>query len=104
MQNLTLPISESQLADFCRRWKVRELALFGSALREDFSAESDIDLLVTFIDDAEWSLLDHIAMQQELEDLLQRKVDLISRYGVEHSSNRLRRDAILKSARPLFAA
>ena len=51
------------IAEFCMRWKITELALFGSALRPDFQHGSDVDLLVTFSDDANWSLLDHIAMQ-----------------------------------------
>ena len=47
-----IQIDEATLADFCRRWKVRELALFGSALRQDFGPDSDVDLLVAFEPDA----------------------------------------------------
>ena len=67
------------MTDFCQRWRIRDLALFGSALRDDFHADSDLDLLVTFGDDAAWSLLDHVQMEQELSVLLGREVDLVSR-------------------------
>ncbi len=58
MSNLNLPRNE--IARFCQRWKIREMALFGSVLRDDFSPDSDIDILVTFADDAKWGLLDLI--------------------------------------------
>lgn len=97
-----LPIASEILAAFCRRWHIRELALFGSALREDFRTESDIDLLVTFQDDAAWGLLKHIQMQQELEALFERSVDLVSRRAVLESTNWLRRRAILETAQILY--
>lgn len=99
---ITLPLVE--LASFCRRWKIAELALFGSASRDDFRPDSDIDLLATFADDADWGLLDGVRMTQELEQLLGRPVDLISRRAIERSANRLRRDAILASARVIYHA
>jgi predicted nucleotidyltransferase len=91
-------------ADFLSRWKVRELALFGSVLREDFRPNSDIDVLVTFEPDAEWSLFDFIHMQWELEKRFKRKVDLVSRRGLEESRNPYRRQAILESMRVIYAA
>ncbi len=91
------------LDDLCRRWKVRELAVFGSALREDFSSQSDLDLLVEFDEDAEWSLLDHIRLQQELEALLGRKVDLITKRALEQSRNRRFREEVLRTARTIFS-
>lgn len=92
------------LDDFCRRWKITELRVFGSALRQDFRRDSDLDLLVTFRTDAGWSLLDHVAMQEELSAIVGRAVDLVSRSAVEHSHNWIRKKAILESARPLYAA
>jgi predicted nucleotidyltransferase len=99
-----LNATSEELGAFCRRWKVAELALFGSALRDDFGPDSDVDLLVTFAPDADWSLLDHIRMQQELADLLGRPVDLVSRRAIEQSRNPLRRREILGSARTVYAA
>ncbi len=89
------------LRELCARWRVSELAVFGSALRDDFGSESDIDLLVSFEPAASWSLLDHGRMQQELADLLGRPVDLVSRRAVEASANPLRRRAILETARTI---
>ena len=92
---------EDQLSTFCRRWKVQELALFGSALREDFRPESDVDVLVTFTEDAAWSLFDLVTMKEELEDLFGRPVDLVEKAGLR---NPFRRHAILKHQKVLYAA
>ena len=97
-----LGISDTELAGFCQRWQITELSLFGSALRADFRADSDIDLLVTFAPDARWSLIDHVKIEQELEELLGRKVDLISKRGVERSENWIRRRNILDSAELVY--
>ena len=67
---------------FCRRWRITELALVGSVLGDRFSPESDIDFLVTFAPEARWTLLDLVDMEQELEALLGRGVDLVSRRAV----------------------
>ena len=98
----TLPTNE--IARFCQRWKIHELAVFGSALRDDFSPESDVDIVVTFAPDADWGLLDHVKMQQELQGLLHRNVDLITKRALERSQNWLRRREILQTARLLFSA
>ena len=99
-----LGLSEQEISDFCRRWRITELALFGSVLRDDFDAESDLDILVAFAPDADWSLLDHVQMEQELEGLLGRKVDLLSRRSVERSRNWLRRKEILDTAEVVYAS
>ena len=99
---IDLPMDK--IASFCRKWKVVELSLFGSALRDDFGLESDLDFLVTFADDADWSLLDHAAMELELVELLGREVDLVSRRGIERSGNELRKRQILDSARSVYRA
>jgi predicted nucleotidyltransferase len=91
------------LSAFCERWKVKELALFGSALRDDFGPESDIDFLVTFQPQARWSLFDHVQMEEELEALLGRSVDLVTRPAIEGSQNYIRKAAILASAKVLYA-
>lgn len=87
------------LRELCARWRVSELAVFGSALRDDSGPESDIDLLVSFEPAASWGLLDHGRMQQELAELPGRPVDLVSRRAVEASANSLRRRAILETTR-----
>lgn len=97
-------VPEQVIVGFCRRWRIRELALFGSALREAFDPDSDLDVLVTFAVDATWGLLDHVQMQRELETLLQRNVDLISKSAVRRSHNWLRREEILSTAQAVFSA
>lgn len=102
MSKIQAQISQEQITEFCHRWKIRELSLFGSALRDDFTPNSDVDLLVTFSTDAEWGLLDQVAMQHELQDMLHRQVDLVSRRALDHSQNWLRRQEILSNSRTLF--
>jgi len=91
-----------QIETFCRRWQVFELALFGSALRDDFGPESDIDILVTFSPDADWGLLDHVQMTMDLKAIFKKEVDLITRHGLDRSGNWLRRDEILKTAQIIY--
>ncbi len=95
-------LDREKIAEFCRRWKITELALFGSVLREDFRSDSDVDLLATFAPDAQWSLFDHVDMEEELSVLVGRKVDLVSRRAIEQSANWIRRKAILETAEPYY--
>ena len=95
-----LSISSDKIADFCQRWKVVELALFGSALREDFGPDSDIDVLVSFANDARWSLLDLVDMVEELEIIFGRRVDLVGKKALR---NPFRRHAILTSMEVIHA-
>ena len=96
-------IPQKEIHRFCRRWKVRELAVFGSALRVDFKPESDVDVLASFDGSAQWGLFDHVQMRLELEDIFKRKVDLVTRRALQQSQNGLLRDNILNTARTIFA-
>jgi predicted nucleotidyltransferase len=102
MEKPDLP--QAEISEFCRRWQISELALFGSVLRDDFGPESDLDVLVTFSPNADWGLLDHYHMKQELVVLLGREVDLLTRRAVEQSRNWLRRREILSTAQVVYAA
>jgi hypothetical protein len=93
-----------RIREFCKKWEVAEFAIFGSALRADFEPGSDVDVLVTFRPDSKRSLFDLIQMEDELEGMFGRKVDLATRPGIEASRNYLRRKAILDSAKVLYAA
>ena len=95
-------VSPDQLDALCRRWHVAELCLFGSALRDDFRSDSDIDLLVTFTSDAVWRARDLLRMQDDLETLFGRKVDLVERAAIEESENWIRRRHILEQAEPVY--
>lgn len=86
---------------FCAKWKIREFALFGSVLREDFGPRSDVDVLVTLEKDAPWSLYEWIDMIDELKAMFGREVDLVEKTAIR---NPFRRHAILKDARVLYAA
>lgn len=99
-----ITIPKEKIASFCRRWKITELALFGSVLRDDFGPGSDIDVLVSFAADARWTLLDHVEMQDELETVFGRPVDLISKRGLERSRNSIRRKEIFASAEVVYEA
>lgn len=98
-----IEIAPGLIADFCQRWQISELALFGSILREDFGPGSDLDVLVTFSPGAEWGLLDHVKMEQEMADLMGSKVDLLTRQAVERSPNWILRREILDAAEVLYA-
>ena len=99
-----LDIEPAEIERFCQEWQVTELALFGSALRDDFRTNSDVDLLVSFAKDATWSLFDLVTMEDELSTLLGREVDLVERSALEHSENYIRRRHILASAEPFYVA
>jgi len=99
---MNIEIPKEKIAAFCRKWKIVEFSLFGSVLRDDFRPDSDVDVLVSFSPEAEWSLLEHMAMEEELSAIFGRKVDVISRKAIERSENYIRRDAILKTAQPYY--
>lgn len=96
-----IDIPDDQIADFCRRWKIKQLALFGSVLSDDFRSDSDVDVLVTFEPDADISLFDLGAMQQELEGMFGRHVDLVEEAGLR---NPFRRRDILRNREVVYAA
>ena len=95
--NITIPADA--LEAFCPKWRVRELALFGSVLRDDFGPDSDVDVLISFDEDAPWSLWDLIAMQDELAELFGRPVDLVEREGLR---NPFRRRRILETRQVVY--
>jgi uncharacterized protein len=99
-----LAFDREKIGQFCRRWRILELSLFGSVLQGGLTAESDVDVLVAFEPDAHWSLFDLVQMQDELKQIFGRDVDLVSRRGIEASRNYLRRKAILGSAEVLYVA
>jgi predicted nucleotidyltransferase len=101
---LRIELSREAIADFCRRWRIRELAIFGSALREDFRPDSDVDVLVTFEPEVRWEFQQWLEMTRELEALFGRRVDLVERRMVEQSINYIRRKHILSHLEPIYVA
>jgi predicted nucleotidyltransferase len=97
--NIEVPLE--QIEAFCRKWKIREFALFGSVLRDDFRPDSDVDVLVEFEPDARHSLFQHIEMQDELGEIFHRQTDLVERDAVV---NPFVRRHIMKHHQIVYAA
>src|ERR1035438_9703675 len=91
-------VEENQLAELCRRYFVRELAVFGSAARGEMRQDSDVDLLVEFLPEAEIGLLEHAGLMLDLSELLGRRVDLVSKRALKPFI----RDSIIREARPVY--
>jgi predicted nucleotidyltransferase len=96
-----IELDAEAIREFCTRWKVTEFSLFGSVLRDDFGPGSDVDVLVTFAPDAHWSAFDLVDMEEELEGLFGRKVDLVEAVCLR---NPFRRKTILESRQVIHAA
>ena len=100
-----LNLAPEAIAHFCEKWQIVELSLFGSVLRDDFCSNgdcpSDIDLLYVSAPEARYGFK-FFDMQLELEQLFKRKVDLVSKQGIQTSRNALRRTAILDSAQVIY--
>jgi len=94
-------IPEGRIADFAQRWKITELALFGSVLREDFDDNSDVDVLVSFDPAATWSLWDLTSIEDELATIIGRKVDLVEKEGLR---NPFRRKHILSGSKVIYVS
>jgi uncharacterized protein len=97
-----ISLPQDQITAFCTYWQVTELSLFGSILRDDFRSDSDIDLLVAFAPEADWGLLDHVQMQHDLQEILGRDIDLVSKRAIENSENWIRRQEILSTAEVIY--
>jgi predicted nucleotidyltransferase len=100
MPAASIDIPLERLAEFCRRYEVREMSLFGSALRDDFGPDSDLDILVEFDPSAEVGFITLSRMQRELAALLGRRVDLVPKQGLKEKIRR----RVLDSAEVIYAA
>lgn len=92
-----IEIPKERIAEFCQRNRIRRLALFGSILRDDFNAASDIDVLVEFVPDAKIGLR-FFAIQRELSQILDRKVDL----NTPGFLDRYYREEVLREAEVIY--
>lgn len=86
------------IREFCSKRKMSELRVFGSVLRDDSRPGSDIDFLADYDADAERDLFDAVHIQDELEAILGRRVDVVDRYAIEHDGNRFIKREILSKA------
>jgi hypothetical protein len=96
-----IEIQHDKIQEFCRRWRIKEFAIFGSTLRNDFRPESDVDVLVTFQDEAPWGLFEYVEMIEELQEIFGRNVDLIEKEALR---NPFRRREILSHCQVVYAA
>lgn len=104
ISKVQIELPREKIAEFCRKWQIIELSLFGSVLREDFRPDSDVDVLAAFSAEARYSVFDLIHMEDELKEVFGRDVDLVEKRAIEQSDNYLRRKHILNSARVVYAA
>lgn len=102
---LKIDLPRGDFAALCRKYHVKELAVFGSALRDDFRADSDVDFLVRFENDDAGPWMGYLTgLQEDLAELLGRPVDVVDWNGIEKSTNPLRRSAILGGRKLLYVA
>jgi len=101
MRQIRIKLPQKKIEDFCLKWKISEMALFGSVLSDEFHPDSDIDVLVSFKEDDGWGLFDFVDMIDELQTIFGRKVDLVEKDSLR---NPFRRRAILDNNEVIYAA
>jgi len=102
LQTLKFELPYELLADYCRRWRITKLEVFGSILRDDFGPDSDVDFLATFDPAARWTLFDMVDAEEELAEIVGRPVDLVGRRAIEKSQNWMRKRMILENVRTVY--
>ena len=107
METISLgPVSvdRAMLAKVCRKWGIGSVALFGSSTRDDFTPNSDIDLLIEYLPGVRHSLFQYGYMTDDFAKVFGREVDLVHAEGIRKSRNPIRREHILSSARKFYNA
>ena len=102
VSNRHLSVPEDTIRAFCRKWSLRTFRFYGSIMRDDFRPDSDVDVMIEFSPDAKISFFDLSIMQEELEAIFCRKVDLADRRSVDQSENYIRRKGMLSGKPPLL--
>ena len=97
MERHGIQLDSPEIREFCRKWKIIRLEVFGSILRHDFRPDSDVDFLVEYDDSTEWDLFDSFRMEEDLERILGRPVDIVDRFAIEHTGNQFVRQEILST-------
>ena len=104
MGKTSIDLPREKIAEFCNRWRIRELSIFGSALQKTFRPDSDVDVIIDFEPGTTRSLFDLASMSDELKVIFGRDVDLLTRQDVERSRNYIRRKAILSSMEVIYVS
>jgi predicted nucleotidyltransferase len=94
-------LTPADLAELCQRWKISELSVFGSIASDHFTAESDVDVLVTFDPSATWNLWDLSGLRLELEKRIGRHIDLLEADAIR---NPFIRKEVISTKQVLYAA
>jgi predicted nucleotidyltransferase len=104
MEGIRIPIDTDQISDLCRRWQIKEFALFGSVLegRKRFRDDSDVDVMLTFEPLAEVTGLWIEFIRNELQEMFGREVHLVTREGIERDWKVTRRRKILNTAKVVY--
>lgn len=102
-QQLGIDVPEKEIAEFCARWHIAKLSLFGSVLRDDFRPDSDVNVLLDLEPGRRIGLIDLMKMEEELKGVIARNVMIITRPGLEKTLNEERRQMILESAEVIYA-
>ena len=102
MKKIAIEIPIIKIETLCRKWKIKELSLFGSVLRDDFDpTKSDIDILIEFYPGTYWGL-EIVDMKDELEKIFKRPVDFLNKKSIEKSHNPYRKKEILGSYEVIY--
>lgn len=99
-----LKISQDELNCICKKYFIKELSLFGSVNTDKFDGETDIDLLVAFEDNTNYSLFDIVRIQESFMEFFKRPVDLVSKKAIQKSRNAYRRESILNNAKVIYVS
>lgn len=94
--------SSDKINQFCQQWKITELAVFGSILRDDFKPDSDIDFLVKFDLGITIGIFELYEIEEQLSEIVGRPIDLVFKTSIEKSPNWIRRKNILESAEVIY--
>ncbi|MDD3136871.1 MAG: nucleotidyltransferase domain-containing protein [Methanoregula sp.] len=95
---------KKKIEKFCQAWNVQELLVFGSVTTTNFHPDSDIDFVVDFKPGSVHTLIDLAKMEEELERIFNRRIDLITRRAIEQSRNHIRKKAILSTMEQVYVA
>ena len=95
-----LIVNPADIERLCIKYKIKELSIFGSAIRDDFNENSDVDLLVSFINNMEVGLFEVFDVEEELSRLLKRKIDIIPKEGLTLP---VRKERILSTREIIYA-
>ncbi len=102
--NALIQNQKKKIEEFCKAWNVKELQVFGSVLTKDFRPDSDIDIIVDFSPGSSHTLIHLAKMEEELEQIFNRRIDLISRQAIEQSRNYIRKKTILSTMERVYGA